>query len=203
MVVSPGLAFSEVPEHIDLDEITVGPSVLRARPQVRLPDEAGHEDRRRPIVDLGRAADLVHVARVHDRDAVTHRQRFLLVVGDVDERDADLALNSLELELHHLAKLEVERAERFVQQQRAGVVHQCAGQRHTLLLTAGELGRLALREVGEPDDLEQFVDAPLDLGLVLLHAARSVRDVVPHRHVREQCVVLEHGVDVALVRGHP
>jgi hypothetical protein len=126
-----------------------------------------------------------------------------LVVGDVDEGDADLALNPLELELHHLAKLEVERTERFVQQQRAGIVHQRAGQRHTLLLPAGELGRLALGEVGEPNDLEQFVDAPLDLGLVLLHAARSVRDVVPHRHVGEQRVMLEHGVDIALVRRHP
>ena len=76
-------------------------------------------------------------------------------MGDVDERDADLALDALELELHHLAQLEVERAERFVEQQRAGVVHQRAGQRDALLLTAGELGRLALGEVGQPDDLEQ------------------------------------------------
>ena len=81
-------------------------------------------------------------------------------MGHVDERDADLALDALELELHRLAQLEVERAERLVEQQRARVVHERAGQRDALLLAAGELRGLALGEVGEPDDLEQLVDAP-------------------------------------------
>ncbi len=111
------------------------------------------------VVDLGGGADLFDVARVHDRDAVTHRQRFLLVVRHVDERDADLALNPLELELHRVPQLEVEGAERLVEQQRARVVDQRAGQRDALLLAAGQLTRLALGEVGETDDLEDLVDA--------------------------------------------
>ena len=155
------------------------------------------------VVDLGRRADLVDVAGVHDRDAVAHRQRFLLVVGHVDERDPDLALDALELELHRMTQFEVERAERFVEQQRARIVHQRAGQCDTLLLAAGQLGGPALGEVGQTDDLQQFVDPLADLGLVLLAAPWAVRDVVPHRHVREQRVVLEHRVDVALVRRHP
>ncbi len=57
-----------------------------------------------------------------------------------------------------VAQLEVERAERFVEQQRARVVDQRAGQRDALLLAAGQLGGLALGEVGQPDDLEQLVD---------------------------------------------
>ena len=60
---------------------------------------------------------LVHRALAHHRDAVGHRQRLVLVVGDEDERDADLALNALELDLHRLAQLEVERRERLVEQQ--------------------------------------------------------------------------------------
>src|SRR4029079_7710746 len=62
---------------------------------------------------------------------------------------------------------------------------------------------VALREIGEAHDLEQFVDAPCDLGLVLLQAPRTVRDVVPHRHMGEQRIVLENRVYVALVRWHP
>ena len=141
-VAGPGLQRGA--EHLDLDEVAVGPAGLPARPQVGLADEAGDEHGRRPVVDLGRGADLVDVAGVHDRDAVTHRQRFLLVVGHVDERDPDLALDPLELELHDLPQLEVECAERFVEQQRARVVHQRAGQRDALLLAAGELCGLAL-----------------------------------------------------------
>ncbi len=80
-------------------------------------------------------------------------------MGHVDEGDADLALDALELELHHVAQLEVEGAERFVEQQRTRVVDQRPGQRDALLLAAGQLGRLALGEVGQPDDLEHLVDA--------------------------------------------
>ena len=68
-------------------------------PQVGLTDEPGDEHAGRPVVDLGGGADLLDVAGVHDRDAVTHRQRFLLVVGHVDERDSDLALNPFEFEI--------------------------------------------------------------------------------------------------------
>ena len=74
------------------------------------------------LVDvLGRAA-LLDDAVVHDRDPVGHRERLLLVVGDVEERDPDLALDRLQLDLHLLAQLQVERAERLVEQQhrRAG-----------------------------------------------------------------------------------
>ena len=124
-------------------------------------------------------------------------------MSHIDERDADLALNALELELHDVAQLEVQRTERLVEQQGAGVVDQRPGQRNALLLTTRELGGLALGEVGEPDHLEQLVDALADGGLVLLLAARSVGDVVPDGHVGEQRVVLEDGVDVAFVRRHP
>ena len=123
-------------------------------------------------------------------------------MGHVDERDPDLALDPLEFELHDVAQLEVECPQRFVEQQRARVVHQRAGQRDALLLAAGQLCGFAQREVGQSDHVEHLVDAPLDLGFVLALATRTVRDVVPHGHVREQRVMLEHRVDIALVRRH-
>jgi hypothetical protein len=122
---------------------------------------------------------------------------------DVDERDANLTLNPLEFELHCVAQLEIECAERFVEQQGAGVVHQRARQRDALLLAAGQLRGLALGEVGQPHDLDDLVDAAADLVPALLRAARPIGDVVPDRHVRKQRVVLKDGVDVALVGRHP
>ena len=62
-------------------------------------------------------ADLLDLALRHHREAVAHHERFFLVVRDVDERDADLALDAHQLELHLLAELEVERAERLVEQE--------------------------------------------------------------------------------------
>ena len=100
---------------------------------------------RRALVDgLGRVALLDHAAVRHDRDPVGHRQRLLLVVGDVDEGDPDVALDPLQLQLQALAQLQVEGAERLVEQQHLRQVDERAGERDALLLPAGELVGLAV-----------------------------------------------------------
>ena len=152
------------------------------------------------LVDLGRRADLLDLAVVEDRDAVAHRERLFLVVRDVDERDADLLLDPLQLGLHLLAELEVERAERLVEQEHLRAVDDRAGERDPLALAAGELRRLAAAEPAEPHELER-------LGGALRRARRSdafdpqpVGDVLADGHVREERVVLEDGVHVPRVR---
>ena len=70
-----------------------------------------------PFVELRRAARCWICPSRMTTIAVAHRERFLLVVGHVDEGDADLALERLELELHLLAELEVERAQRLVEEE--------------------------------------------------------------------------------------
>ena len=69
----------------------------------------------------------------------------------------DLGLDALELDLHLAAQLEVERAERLVEQQHLRVVDQGPGQRDALLLPAGELGRLARGEGRQLHQLERVV----------------------------------------------
>ena len=108
--------------------------------------------------------DLLDDAVVHDRDAVGHRERLLLVVRDVDERRLRLRLDVLQLELHLLAELQVEGAERLVEQQRRGPVDERAGERDALLLAAGELARLALLEALEAHRPDRLRDALLRLG---------------------------------------
>ena len=54
--------------------------------------------------------DLLDATLRHHRDAVRHRERLLLVVRHVDERDPDLFLQGLQLDLQSLAELGVERA---------------------------------------------------------------------------------------------
>ena len=63
-------------------------------------------------------------------------------------------LQQLQLELHLLAQLPVERAERLVEQQHGRAVHQGAGERDALLLAAGELGGLAVGEAAHPHHVE-------------------------------------------------
>ena len=80
------------------------------------------------------------------------------------EGDADLALDRLELDLHLLAQLEVEGAERLVEQQHPRPVDQGAGQRDPLPLPAGELRRPPVAVPLEPDGLERLLGPLAALG---------------------------------------
>ena len=152
------------------------------------------------VVDHLRPVELLDAPARHHGDAIAHRHRLLLVVRDVHEREVELALHALELDLHLAAQLEVERAERLVEQQHARPQHERARQRDALLLPAGELARppigdsrAAARARAPP---RRGAVARLRATLALLEA---VGHVLEHRHVREQRVVLEDGVDAAPV----
>ena len=67
------------------------------------------------LIHFGRTPHLLDLAFVEDRDAVAHRQRFLLIVCDEDERDAHLTLDVLQLDLHLLAQFKIESAERLIE----------------------------------------------------------------------------------------
>ena len=149
------------------------------------------------LVEGGRVAELLEVACVHHRDGVGHGHGLLLVVGDVDEGQADVVLDPLELDLHLPAQLEVEGAERLVEQQDVGPVDEGPGQGDALLHATGELVGLLAARVVQLDELEGLLR--LALGLLVAATAQAELHVVLDAHVREERVGLEHGVDVALV----
>ena len=74
------------------------------------------------------------------------RQRLVLVVRHHQGRDAEPLLQLAHLDLHVLAQLLVERAERLVEQQHRRLDHQRARERDALLLAARELMRIARAE---------------------------------------------------------
>ena len=166
-------------------------------------DEVGHERAAGALVDLVRRADLFQAPVVEDADPVAHGQGLLLVMGDEDEGDAERALQFLEFHLHLLPELQVQGAQRLVQQQDLRLHHQRPGQRHALALAAGQLGGLASDELPQLHAFQGFA-GPL-VALLPGHAAhaQAVGDVVDEGHVREQRIVLEHGVEVALEGRHP
>ena len=123
---------------------------------------------------------------------------------DVDERDADVVLDRLQLELHLLAQLEVERAERLVEEQDLRLVDERAGEGDALLLAAGELPRLPPLEAVQVDELEDRTrPGPSSLLAAQALAAEAERDVLEDRQVGEERVALEDRVHVAPVRREP
>ena len=169
--------------------------------QVGDADEGGDELVCRPLVDIGGAPDLVDPTLAEDGDAVAHRQRLLLVVRDVDEGDPDLLLDPLQLALHLLPQLEIERAERLVEEQHLRVVDDRARERHPLALPAGQLDGLPVAEAVEADEFQRLLGAAPALRALHALDPQPVLDVGSHGHVREERIVLEDGVDVPVVRG--
>src|SRR5919112_4938219 len=86
----------------------------------------------------------------------------------------------------------------LVEEQRLGLHGQRPGDRHALLLTAGELRRVLVRLAGDPDALEQAHGALANhLGLLLAHLGRAEHDVLQDGLVREEVERLEHHADLA------
>jgi hypothetical protein len=100
----------------------------------RAADERGDEEVRRPLEDGLRHVDLLDLALAHDDDAVAHRHRLDLVVGDVDRRRLDLALDPGDLRAHLDAELRVEVGERLVHQQHPRAAHDRPPHRDALAL---------------------------------------------------------------------
>ncbi len=151
-------------------------------------------------IDLRGSADLLDAAEVEHCDAVTHREGFVLIVGHVDERDAHLDLDPLELDLHVLTELEVERTEGLVEQQHAGPVHECARERDSLPLPTRQLRDPAIAVAVEMHEAECLFGAGSAVALGHPPHLQPELDVLADGHVGEQRVVLEHGVDVSVVR---
>ena len=125
-------------------------------------------------------------------------------MGDVDEGDAQLLLDALELILHVLAQPQVQGPQGLVQQQHLGSVHQGPGDGHPLLLAAGELVDAAVLKALEAHHFQHLQhplsdlrlgDLYLDLLLlpILLHRLR-LADAQAEGHVLKDVQVGEEGV---------
>ena len=90
----------------------------------------------------------------------------------------------------------VDRAERLVHQEHRRIGRERAGHADALLLTTGELARVARRELGvETHELHQLVDARVRARLVPSEQLGNRRDVAADRAVREQPDLLDHVTD--------
>ena len=164
---------------VGLAEHHPGNEIRTGEPGDERVDGRGHE--------LGRRPQLSEPAVDENADAVSERRRVLEVVGDEDHRQPERGEEVSELTAHGGARVRVERGERLVQEE--GPRLACESTRHgdTLALAAGDLQGARISDVGDPEPLEQAVDAP--------PVGCAERDVAAHAQVREERVVLEDEAD--------
>ena len=154
------------------------------------------------VVEFFRRPDLLDAAETEDHDAVPHRHRFHLVVGDVDRGRAQHALQADDLAAHLDAQLGVQVAQRLVHQEDARVADDGAAQRHALPLAAGELARPAVQQALDVQHRRDFMHALVDFRLGHAAPPERVTDVAADFVVRVKGVILEHHGDVAMPRRH-
>ena len=170
--------------------------------QIRLADEVRDLGAVRRAVDFLGRADLTDSAASHHGHAVRHRERFLLVVGDINRGQAVVLHNPADLAAHFHAELGVEIGKRFVEQQALRFHDQRAGKRDALLLAAGHLVDRAGAESRQPDHFQNLLDPSLDFRFRHSPLFEAESDVLADGEMRPQRVALENHRRLALVRRH-
>ncbi len=154
----------------------------------------------RPLIELGRRRHLLDLAGEDHRDPIGNRQRLVLVMGHEQGGDADLGLDPADLVAQIGPHLGIERRERLVQEQHLRLDRQRPRQRHPLLLSAGQLMRIAAALLAEMDQRQVPIGGLQPLRCRMAAQAQPEGDVLPRGHMREQAVGLEHHAHVAPVR---
>ena len=140
------------------------------------------------------------VALIQGHHAIGHCKSLFLIVGHEHEGDAEASLEAFDLKLHGAPQLVVEGAERLVEEQHQRLVDHGAGDGHALLLAAGKLMRATVRELFEMHHAQGFQHPALDSAFRTGLHPKPESHVVAHGHMREQRVILKHGIDLTALR---
>jgi hypothetical protein len=124
----------------------------------RRADEPGHEQVDRLLVQHARRIDLLEHALAQHGHPVAEGHGLDLVMGDVHRGDAQPVLQARDLGAHLEAQLGVEVRQRLVEEEGIGLTHDRPPHRHPLALPARQLGRLAVEEVLQLEQLGDPVD---------------------------------------------
>ena len=103
----------------------------------------------------------------------------------MDESDAKLALQALQLLAHLDAQERIQRRQRLVQQQDAWLGDQCAGQRDALLLATGKLCRQTLGVGFHVDQSKELARLLVALGFANAAHFQAEGDVVDAVQMRK------------------
>src|SRR5947208_4374556 len=119
--------------------------------------ESGAEPARRPRIDaLGRTL-IFDAALAHHHAVIGKRHGLFLIMGDMNESGADPLLDRLELFLHLPPELEIERPQRFIEEQDRGLDNEGAGERYALALAARKLMRLLAGGFRQADQFQHLL----------------------------------------------
>ena len=133
---------------------------------------------------------------VHDTDTIPEGERLVMIVRDMDRRGAGCVEHGGQFPDEPIAKMTVERSERFVEQQHPGRRSERPSERNTLRLTARECRDRSPFVASETDQLEEF-DDPLPPGAGSTSFIRSPNSTFCPTFRCGKGVILEHQAERA------
>ena len=142
-----------------------------------------------------------HLASEHHHNPIGHGERLSLVVRHVDGGDANATLKFPNEITHLVAKSGVQVGQRLIEQQYPRLNDQRASQGDPLLLSTRQLARVPLAETDQLNRVHGLGHTPCDLRPRCVAHLQAKRQVLCHRQVGEQGVVLEHHANVAFFSG--
>ncbi len=144
---------------------------------------------------------MLQPAVLEHTDLIADGKGFFLVMGDQDGADATGFEDVPHLMAEAPAQVDVEVGEWLVEQQQFRLRRQRARQRDTLLLPARKFVGVAFAQMRQVHQRQHLVNDALGLGML----ANAEGNVIRHRQVREQGVVLKHHADAPFLgrQGEP
>ena len=166
-------------------------------------DEAGDKKIGRVLVELDGSSDLPEDARAEHGDAVGHRKRIHLVVGDHDHRRAELALKAAQLGPHGLAQACVQVADRFVKQIQVRLLDDGAADRHALLLAAADLLHRPVEELLDAEQPGRVFHPAVGVFARDVADLQGIGEIVAYGEMGIEGIALEHHPDMPLAGREP
>ena len=120
-------------------------------------------------------------------------------MGDIDKGDSQFIFQANQFVLHLLPQLQIQRAERFIEEQHSRFIHDGTGNRNSLLLPAGERIHgtfLIALQIHEFQGVLNFVP---DVFFRLLPDTESKGNIVRNIHVRKQSILLKNRIELPFV----
>ena len=152
------------------------------------------------LVEPVRRVDLLQLALEHDGDTVPHRHGLDLIVGDVDHRGSEPALERRDLGACLDAELCVEVAERFVHEENLRLANDRPTDRDALSLSARQRARLPVEIILKVENLRRLEHALVRQVLSAYFQLEPEAHILRDGHVRVKRIILEHHRYVAFLR---
>ena len=171
---------------------------------VYLAHKLQHKTSRRFTPYLIRCVSLFNIALTHHHYTISYFGRLFLVVGHEHAGEFQFFMQLTQPATQLFTHLRIQRAKRFIKQQNLRFYSQRARQRHALFLAAGKLCRITIRQMSKLHHLQQFCHFRFDRRRIRAFTPWQHRqaksDIVKHRHMAKQRVMLEHETDFTVPR---